>query len=73
MLADRNESGLSETGDLIKDAASGCEFLKLPTDVSKAESVEDLIEDAVIRFGRLDYVCNAAGIGSSRQVRAFSS
>ncbi|KAK6396942.1 hypothetical protein LTR65_007440 [Meristemomyces frigidus] len=67
VLADRNASGLGETSALIKDAASGCEVLKVQTDVSKVDSVQHLVDEAVSHFGRVDYVCNAAGVLSNNE------
>ncbi|KAK5138446.1 hypothetical protein LTR08_000032 [Meristemomyces frigidus] len=67
VIADRNDHGLEKTYSLIKDVASGCEVLAGNTDVSKAESVQSLVDKAVERFGRIDYVCNAAGVLSNNE------
>ncbi|KAK4967905.1 hypothetical protein LTR42_010233 [Elasticomyces elasticus] len=64
VLADRNAEGLEETKEAIKAASSECDVLTVETDVSSAESVDHLVEQAVASFGRIDYSCNAAGIGS---------
>lgn len=68
VIADRNSDGLEETSKLI-DAATGCDILKVQTDVSKPDSVQNMVDQTVEKFGRIDYVCNAAGIRSPRQVR----
>lgn len=68
VIADRNTNGLSETASLIRQAVSDCDVLVQQTDISSEQSVQSLIETAVEKFGRIDYACNSAGTGSSRQV-----
>ena len=57
-----------EVGRLASAEASvrsrGVEALSVQTDVSKAESVQALVEAAVERFGAVDIVCNNAGVSS---------
>lgn len=67
VLADRNQNGLDETASIIKDAAATCETICVQTDVSNADSVQHLVDEAVRRFERIDYVCNAAGISPVRR------
>ncbi|KAK5686439.1 hypothetical protein LTS10_002557 [Elasticomyces elasticus] len=67
VLADRNAQGLEETKEAIKAVSSECDVLAVETDVSSAESVDHLIEQAVARFGRIDYSCNAAGVLSNNE------
>ena len=62
VLADLDEANLAAVAhDLEK---SGAQVLGVPTDVSKAESVEALAEAAVRRFGGVHVVCNNAGIAT---------
>lgn len=60
-IADLNECGLRETESLLRNVSSGCSFISVLTDVSSAQSVQVLIDSVVREFGRIDYVCNAAG------------
>lgn len=59
MLADRNEDGLRTTAEALPE---GAEYELRGLDVSREDEVEALIGDTVSRFGRLDVVCNNAGI-----------
>lgn len=61
VLADRNTEGLQRTKTLIKEAAEDAQVLIHPTDVSKAEQLDQLVEAAVKQFGRIDYAVNGAG------------
>ena len=45
----------------------GVEILRIPTDVSKEEQVNKVVEDAVKHFGRVDYLVNNAGRGAIRK------
>ncbi|KAK0943607.1 hypothetical protein LTR29_004778 [Friedmanniomyces endolithicus] len=67
VLADRNEQGLDETRAAIQKVNSECEVYDVRIDVSSAESVDYLIEEAVKHFGRVDYCCNAAGVLSNNE------
>ncbi|TKA67764.1 hypothetical protein B0A55_08432 [Friedmanniomyces simplex] len=67
VLADRNEQGLDETREAIRQVSSECHVLPVKTDVSAPDSVDNLIAQAVGRFGRIDYCCNAAGVLSNNQ------
>src|SRR5215831_7344452 len=62
VLADLDEANLAAVvRDLEK---SGAQVLGVPTDVTKADSVEALAEAAVRRFGGVHVVCNNAGIAT---------
>jgi len=63
VLADIEPSAL----ELVRAelAATGAEALAVPSDVSKAESVEALAERAYQRFGAVHVLCNNAGVFSS--------
>jgi NAD(P)-dependent dehydrogenase (short-subunit alcohol dehydrogenase family) len=52
-----------EGKDLVVKLGPRARFV--PTDVTVESDVEDLIGDAVVRFGRLDVVINNAGIGGN--------
>lgn len=43
----------------------GERVLTVPTDVTRREDVDALVARALVRFGRIDVLANAAGIGSS--------
>jgi NAD(P)-dependent dehydrogenase (short-subunit alcohol dehydrogenase family) len=60
VVAGRREPEGNETVELIRTAGGDGLFVK--ADVSKANEVEALIQNAVERFGRLDVAFNNAGI-----------
>ncbi|HEY8735544.1 MAG TPA: SDR family NAD(P)-dependent oxidoreductase [Candidatus Dormibacteraeota bacterium] len=45
--------------------SAGAEVLAVPTDVSKADQVDRLAQDALKAFGSIHVVCNNAGVGAS--------
>lgn len=57
-LVDVNIAGLAETASLI----SGVEVEISPVDLSDAEACRSAVEAARARFGRLDALCNVAGL-----------
>lgn len=59
-LVDRNEEGLRETEGLIRE--SGVDLILHPADLSDADQCKPAVAAAVQRFGRLDALCNIAGI-----------
>jgi NAD(P)-dependent dehydrogenase (short-subunit alcohol dehydrogenase family) len=63
VLADVEEPRLeAATADV---AARGVEAIGVPTDVSDAEAVDRLRDAALARFGRVNLVCNNAGVAGS--------
>jgi meso-butanediol dehydrogenase/(S,S)-butanediol dehydrogenase/diacetyl reductase len=58
VLAARRAALLEEAAAEIGDAA-----LPVPTDVAEARAVDALVAATVDRFGRLDVVVTAAGVG----------
>jgi 3-oxoacyl-[acyl-carrier protein] reductase len=62
LVADVNEQGAGETVQSITDA--GGTALAQRTDVSQKAEVEALVDRAIEEFGRLDAMCNVAGIAS---------
>jgi len=70
VLVDIDEKMLRETTVFVERAGAHC--LAIHADVSKEEQVKDSIDRAVSRFGRLDTLCNNAGIGISSPVESLS-
>jgi NAD(P)-dependent dehydrogenase (short-subunit alcohol dehydrogenase family) len=60
VIAARRAKESEETLELVKKAGSDGIFVK--TDVSREDEVEQLVELAVGKYGRLDYAFNNAGI-----------
>lgn len=59
-LVDVNPQGLAETADLLAD--TGVVVLTHPADLSDPDACTAAVAAAVARFGRLDALCNIAGI-----------
>ena len=59
-IADLNPDGGQETAQMIREAGGTAVFIQ--TDVSQAAQVENLINEAVREYGRLDIAFNNAGI-----------
>ncbi len=59
-IVDLNQAGLEETAELIK--SDGGEALVHATDLSKAAACKAAVAAAVDAFGRLDALCNVAGV-----------
>ena len=59
-LVDLNEQGLQESAGLLSE--SGVEVILHPADLSDASACKAPIEAAAARFGRLDALCNIAGM-----------
>jgi NAD(P)-dependent dehydrogenase (short-subunit alcohol dehydrogenase family) len=59
-LVDIDEAGLTETARLA--AADDVETQILVVDLSKAENCRSAVSSAVAKFGRLDALCNVAGV-----------
>jgi NAD(P)-dependent dehydrogenase (short-subunit alcohol dehydrogenase family) len=59
-LADVNEAGLAETIELL--APFGREAGTMRADLADAQCCSDVVDRAVERFGRLDALCNVAGL-----------
>lgn len=60
VLAARSADKLSEVADNI--ARYGVQVLPVVTDVSKEEDCKNLVEEALIKFGKIDVLVNNAGI-----------
>jgi len=59
-LADVQVGGLDETAKLVRER--GAEVHTLRCDVSDPAQVHETVGDTISRFGRLDVLCNIAGI-----------
>jgi NAD(P)-dependent dehydrogenase (short-subunit alcohol dehydrogenase family) len=59
-LVDINEAGLAETATLLSDHK--VEVLIHPADLSDAAVCANAVQATVARFGRLDALCNVAGL-----------
>ena len=59
-IVDMNEAGLDETAALL--SVSGGEVLIHATDLSDPDNCRPAVDAAVAKFGRLDALCNVAGI-----------
>jgi NAD(P)-dependent dehydrogenase (short-subunit alcohol dehydrogenase family) len=70
VMADIEEGALKEAEDGL--AASGVDTLRVPTDVTSAESVEELAVRSVERFGAVHVVCNNAGVGGGGQMATLT-
>jgi len=61
VVSDVDAHGGEETVEMINQAEGKAIFVR--TDVSKFDACQSLVQQAVDRFGRLDFACNNAGIG----------
>jgi hypothetical protein len=57
VIADKDREGASQTAEQIGAAA-----LAIPFELEEDQSIEDLFEQAMARFGRIDALVNNAGI-----------
>src|SRR5262249_61325830 len=60
VLADIEPKPLEEAAAALR--AGGTTVLAVPTDVSKPEQVQALCDRIIAEFGRVDVVCNNAGV-----------
>ena len=60
VVADRNRAGAEETRALIGGTDENTAVAQV--DISRAEQVESMVQDAVARFGKLDVLMNGAAI-----------
>jgi len=64
IVSDIDERGAQETVDLIMREGGEASYIK--TDVSRAVECQNLIDQTLSLWGRLDYACNNAGIGGEQ-------
>jgi NAD(P)-dependent dehydrogenase (short-subunit alcohol dehydrogenase family) len=62
VMADVEEPALTEAADKV--AGLGVDTLAVPTDVSREDAVQALAAATLERFGRVDVVCNNAGVAA---------
>jgi len=62
MMVDRSEAGLLDTEGLMPE---GAEILRRMGDVADEDQVRSLVEETISTFGRIDVLCNVAGIAST--------
>src|SRR5688500_11254892 len=62
VLADVEVDALERVGAAL--SADGIEVLTVPTDVSDAAAVDHLARATLERFGRVDVLCNNAGVST---------
>lgn len=60
VMCARGEEALRSAEREIK-SATGVEILAMPVDVTKQDQVKTLVEQAILRFGRIDILINNAG------------
>lgn len=60
VLADVEEPALASAGEEL--VADGARVLTVPTDVRRAADVEALLEASLAEFGRVNVLCNNAGV-----------
>ncbi|MEN9936878.1 MAG: hypothetical protein RLZZ387_3457 [Chloroflexota bacterium] len=68
LAADVNLEAAKTTAAMVNDAGGTCEAIAV--DVVVPEQVQAMVERAVELFGRVDILCNNAGIGSTTDVVA---
>ncbi len=61
VLAARTEQDLALTADEIQ--SKGGDAFPVRTDITDENQVENLIERAISRYGRINFLCNSAGFG----------
>jgi NAD(P)-dependent dehydrogenase (short-subunit alcohol dehydrogenase family) len=62
VLADIDEAAMADAAARLRE--HGVETLEVPTDVSKESAVQALAAASMERFGRVNVVCNNAGVAS---------
>ncbi len=71
VLAARNYHALSEVGDEIR--ATGGSAIVVPTDVTQASQIADLVSEAVATYGQIHGLVNCAGLGILRAADQISA
>ncbi|KAA1174318.1 SDR family oxidoreductase [Marinobacter salinexigens] len=61
VMADTSEAGLLETENMMPE---GSRYLRRVVDVADEGQVQSLVQETVDTFGRIDVLCNIAGIAS---------
>jgi len=71
IVADIDEASINETVEKIK--ADGGEALGLKVDITKMESVEEMVNKVIKTYGKIDTLVNNAGIIADGQLYKMSS
>lgn len=61
-IADVNTTALNQTREELLSQYKELDITAIPTDVTDEHSVNSMVETTVSKYGRIDYVCNVAGI-----------
>ena len=70
VCADLNETGATKTADQVKSTSCKCMVCRL--DVSSQVDIHAAVEKAIVKFGRIDILVNAAGIAIQATVEDTS-
>jgi len=65
LLGDLNEAGLAETKEIISKKSPEVKVVITKLDVTNEASVDAFVKLAALKFGRVDYAVNAAGIAEA--------
>lgn len=68
VVSDVDEEGSKFTVDSIANAGGEATFIK--ADVSNPQDCENLVQETIVKYGRLDYACNNAGIAGEEALTA---
>jgi NAD(P)-dependent dehydrogenase (short-subunit alcohol dehydrogenase family) len=60
---DRNDAGLAALAATVQDKAGT--MLALPTDLAQPDAFDEIVANALSRFGKIDVLVNNAGIGQA--------
>lgn len=63
-LVDISVTGLAATKDLIDKASPGAQVAIYEGNIGEEDSVQSMVDECIKVFGRLDFACNNAGVGS---------
>jgi len=74
VLADINEQGLQQAGQLVRESntSSSEQVIVVTTDVTQEEQVQDLMREALSTCGRIDLVVTSAGIAQAGSIDTFT-
>lgn len=64
-LVDINTSGLERTKTLIQDQVPDAQVALWQTDITDEAAVVEMVAKCVETYGRVDFACNNAGIGTT--------
>jgi NAD(P)-dependent dehydrogenase (short-subunit alcohol dehydrogenase family) len=67
VATDIEEEGIAQTAEMVKEAGGRAIYVKL--DVTDKAQVEAAVDAAVEEFGRIDILCNNAGIGKGGMLK----